>query len=70
MWAARGWTGFATSDALVYVGELPRRIETAVVWQTWPAIAPYLRALKQHTPVIVTLVQARGAQVRVETVYR
>ena len=63
MWAARGWIGFATSEALVYVGELPRRIETAVAWQDGPAIAPYLRALKQHTPVIVALVEARDAHV-------
>jgi peptide subunit release factor 1 (eRF1) len=63
MWAARGWIGFATSDGPVYVGELPRRVDTLVAWQDGPAIAPYLRALKQHTPVIVALVQARGAHV-------
>lgn len=63
MWAARGWIGIATGQGPVYVGELPRRVETVVVWQDGPAIAPYLRALKQHTPVIVALVQARGAHV-------
>ena len=63
MWAARGWTAWATSDGLVYVGELPRRIETFIAWQDGPAIAPYLRALKQHTPVIVALVHGRGAHV-------
>jgi hypothetical protein len=61
MWAARGWIGFATIDGPVYVGELPRRVETFVAWQDGPVIAPYLRALKQHTPVIVALVQSRGA---------
>lgn len=63
MWATRGWAAFATRDGLVYAGELPRRIETTVAWQEGPAIAPYLRALKQHTPVIVSVVHARGAQI-------
>ena len=63
MWATRGWAAFATSEGLVYAGELPRRIETTVVWQEGAAIGPYLRALKQHTPVIVALVHGRGAQI-------
>ena len=63
MWAARGWVGFATPDGLVYVGELPGRVETFVAWQDGLAIAPFLRALKQHTPVVVALVQSRGAHV-------
>lgn len=63
LWASRGWIGFATIDGPIYVGELPRRVETLVAWQEGPVLAPYLRALKQHTPVIVALVQARGAHV-------
>jgi Bacterial archaeo-eukaryotic release factor family 10 len=38
-------------------------VETMVAWQEGPVLAPYLRALKQHTPVIVGLVEARGAHV-------
>jgi hypothetical protein len=62
MWAARGWIGFATEAGPVYVGVVPRRVETLGAWQNGPVIAPYLRALKQHTPVLVAIVHARGAR--------
>jgi hypothetical protein len=59
MWGAPGWVAFATADGPAFIGELPRRTETIVAWRDGPAVAPYLRALKQHRPVIVALVQSR-----------
>ena len=59
MWGAPGWVAFATTDGPAFIGELPVRTETIVTWRDGPAVAPYLRALKQHRPVIVALVQSR-----------
>lgn len=56
-----GWAGFATSDGVVAVSDLPRRAEPLVAWQHGAVIGQYLRALKHERPVIVALVQPRGA---------
>ena len=56
-----GWAGFATSNGVVAVSELPRRAEPLVAWQQGIVIGQYLRALKHERPVIVALVQPRGA---------
>ncbi len=56
---APAWVAFATTGGPAFIGELPVRTETVVEWREGPAVAPYLRALKQHQPVIVALVQSR-----------
>lgn len=62
VWGAPGWVAFATPDGPVFIAELPRRPETFVAWRKGLVIGPYLRALKQHRPVIVALVQSRVAK--------
>jgi peptide subunit release factor 1 (eRF1) len=62
MWAAPGWTAFATDNRLVVIGDLPGRVETLVAWQEGAVITPCLRALKHETPVIVALVHSRAAR--------
>jgi hypothetical protein len=60
VWAAPGWMVLATADGVRLVNELPLRTPTMAVWREGPVIAPYLRALKQHHPVIVALVDSRS----------
>jgi len=60
MWSAPGWVAFATADGLRYAADLPVRPTSLCVWREGPVIAPYVRALKQHRPVIVALVESRA----------
>jgi hypothetical protein len=62
MWAAPGWVAFATHDRVVIIGELPGHVETLVAWQEGAVITPCLRVLKHECPVVVALVQTRGAR--------
>ncbi|HEU4631107.1 MAG TPA: hypothetical protein VFS08_15250 [Gemmatimonadaceae bacterium] len=62
LWGAPGWVAFVTAEGRRYVAELPVRPTTLVAWRDGPVIAPYLRALKQHRPVIVGLVDSRSAR--------
>ncbi len=61
-WGPPGWAAFVTAEASHYVGDLPVHPSSLVVWRDGPVIAPYLRALKQHRPVIVALVDSRSAR--------
>ncbi|MFL5615370.1 MAG: hypothetical protein ACJ796_17005 [Gemmatimonadaceae bacterium] len=62
MWAAPGWVAFATDSRVVVIGELPGHVETLVAWQEGAVITPCLGVLKHECPVIVALVQTRGAR--------
>jgi hypothetical protein len=63
VWGAPGWVAFLTASGPLYTGDLPVRPPAHIVWRDGPAIAPYLRALKQQRPVIVALVDSRSARI-------
>ncbi|HEY9516914.1 MAG TPA: hypothetical protein VIQ74_14645 [Gemmatimonadaceae bacterium] len=65
VWGLPGWVGFLTADGPLYSGRLPVHPPTLAVWRDGPVITPYMRALKQHRPVIIALVDSRSA-----TLYR
>lgn len=62
VWGMKGWAAFLTADGARYAGSLPVEPPTLAAWRHGPVITPYLRALKQHRPVIVALVDSRSAQ--------
>ena len=61
-WGAAGWMALATADGVQFADELPMRTPTMAVWRDGPVIAPYLRVMKQHHPVIVALVDSHSAR--------
>lgn len=61
-WGAPGWVAFVTPDGVRYVSDLPVRPATVADWRDGPVIAPYLRVMKQHRPVIVAMVESRAAR--------
>lgn len=61
VWGMPGWAAFLTTEGPVYAGALPVEPPTFAAWRDGPVITPYLRALKQHRPVIVALVDSRSA---------
>src|SRR5690348_11110488 len=62
VWGAPGWVAFLAATGPLYTGELPVHPTTLAVWRDGPAIAPYVRALKQRRPVIVALVDSRSVR--------
>lgn len=58
----KGWVAFATSDRLWHMESLPNRMPDLVRWEEGIRAAPYLRALKQHRPVVVGVVDRRRAR--------
>jgi hypothetical protein len=63
LWGAPGWVAFVTAEGRRYVADLPVQPATLVAWRDGPVVSPYLRALKQHRPVAVALVESRSARV-------
>ena len=61
-WGAPGWMALATATGVHFADELPMRTPTMALWRDGPVIAPYLRVLKQHHPVVVALVDSRSAR--------
>ncbi|MEO7101787.1 MAG: hypothetical protein ABI311_00515 [Gemmatimonadaceae bacterium] len=61
-WRAPGWVAFATADGVRYASDLPVAPHTYATWRNGPAVAPYLRALKQLRPVLVALVESDSAR--------
>jgi hypothetical protein len=59
---APGWVGFFTSDGEYESGPLPVAVPTTAIWSTGPCLAPYVRAMKEATPVIVAVVDHRSAR--------
>lgn len=64
-WGAPGWVAIATAEELHHVADLPVQPSRLITWRDGPVVSPYLRALKQGRPVIVAVVESRGA-----TLYR
>jgi len=58
----RGFAGFATPGALLYAETLPVMMPDLASWEDGLRVAPYVRALKQATPVITVLINSREAQ--------
>lgn len=61
-WGAPGWVAFLTPDGPLYAADVPVQVPTLAAWRDGPVVSPYLRVLKQHRPVIVTLVDSRSAR--------
>lgn len=62
VWGAPGWVAFVTAEGRRYVADLPVQPPVLVGWRDGPVLSPYLRALKQHRPVVVALVESRSAR--------
>lgn len=62
-WAAPGWVAFVTAEGPRYVADLPVTPPTLAAWRDGPIVAPYMRALKQHRPVIVAVVESGAARI-------
>jgi hypothetical protein len=60
---AAGWAGFITTRGVHAVQQLPVPAPTLVVWSTGMCVAPYVRVLKEMRPVVVAVVDARGATI-------
>lgn len=60
MSASPGWVAFITADRVWHATGLPLRPTTVATWREGPLVTPYLRALKQHRPVIIALVESRS----------
>jgi hypothetical protein len=63
VWGMKGWAAFLTSEGARYAGSLPVQPPTLAAWRFAPVITPYLRAFKQHRPVIIALVDSRSARI-------
>jgi hypothetical protein len=62
VWSAPGWVTFLTPDGPLHAADVPVQVPTLAAWRDGPVVSPYLRALKQNRPVIVTLVDSRSAR--------
>ena len=60
---APGWVAFISADENCVAHQLPVPVPTLAVWSTGPCLAPYMRVLKETRPVIVTVADARKAEV-------
>lgn len=57
-----GWVAFVTATGARHAADVPTPSPTLVAWREGPVIAPYMRMLKEHRPVIVALVDSRSAR--------
>jgi hypothetical protein len=62
VWGSPGWVAFLTAGGPRYAAELPVPVPTLAVWRDGPFVSPCVRALKQHRPVIVVLVDSQSAR--------
>jgi len=62
VFGAPGWVAFLAPDGPRYASDVPMRVPTLVAWRDGPVISPYVRVLKQQSPVIVALVDSRSAR--------
>lgn len=60
-WGTPGWAAFVTADGPRYAAALPVQVPMLATWRDGPLVSPYLRALKQHRPVIIAVVDSRSA---------
>jgi hypothetical protein len=61
----RGWVGFASPSTLHYAESLPVPMPDLVRWEKGIRVAPYMRGLKQHRPVVVVLADRQRARILV-----
>ena len=54
-----GWVAFITAEGVRHAAWLPAQTPTRVTWSLGPRIAPYVRALREHRPVIVAILSTR-----------
>jgi Bacterial archaeo-eukaryotic release factor family 10 len=57
-----GWAGFATPSRLLYAETLPVEMPDLARWEQGLRVAPYVRALRETTPVVTVLVDSRQAK--------
>jgi hypothetical protein len=62
VWGAPGWVALVTAEGRRYVADLPVQPPVLVAWRDGPVLSPYLRALKQHRPVVAALVESRSVR--------
>jgi hypothetical protein len=61
----RGWVGFASPATLHYAESIPVPMPDLVRWEKGIRVAPYMRGLKQHRPVVVVLADRQRARILV-----
>jgi hypothetical protein len=61
----RGWVGFASPGSVHYAESLPVPMPDLVRWEHGIRVAPYMRSLKQHRPVVMVLADRQRARVLV-----
>lgn len=59
----RSWVGFFTTNGPQHTGAITVGIPTLAAWSTGPCIAPFIRALKEDRPVIVTVMDSAAARI-------
>jgi hypothetical protein len=62
-WGAEGWVAFATAGGAHHSTDVPTAVPTLATWRDGPVVAPYMRVLKEHRPVIIALVDSRSAKI-------
>lgn len=60
---ASGFVAFITRDGVVDAHTLPVPVPTLAIWNTGPAIAPYMRTLKETRPITVILADSSKAEI-------
>lgn len=58
-----GWVGFVTAEGVAYGEAVPVPVPTLATWDKHALVVPYIRALKEATPVLVAVVDHRKARV-------
>ena len=60
---APGWMAFITAAGLQHAEALPVQEPTMAVWTKGPAVAPYIKVLKEQLPVVLVLADARKGRI-------
>jgi hypothetical protein len=60
---APGWAGFVTEGGVAYGEAVPVPVPTLATWGRHALVVPYVRALKEATPVLVAVMDHRKARV-------
>lgn len=60
---APGWAAFATADGVHHAGPLPVSVTLRVQWGRGAVVAPLVRALTDARPVVIAVVDSRGARI-------
>lgn len=60
---AKGWIAFADASGIRHASHVPASCPTLAVWRDGPLVAPSMRVLKGHRPVLIAMVDSRSARV-------